>query len=78
MADHPTCAADGCDTVLERDQIEVFDVPVESTDEWVDTGESDEYGEIREWTGDWQTIEYGVCEACQERDQQLLEELEQL
>lgn len=76
MTKRPTCVEDECDNTVESDQVELIDVPVEDTGEWVETGETtDDYGEITEWTGEWQTIQYGICAACREREQQLFEEL---
>ena len=55
MIEQPVCSADDCDAIIPDDLVELVEVPVEGTGEWIDTGERDEeFGlEITEWTGDW-------------------------
>lgn len=78
MTDRTICVEEECDNIVENDRVERIEAPVEGTGEWVETGEVDEYGPITEWTGEWETVHYGVCADCREREQRLIEELEQL
>jgi len=80
MADRTICVEDECDNVVESDRVEQIEAPVEETGEWVETGEVDnKFGlEVTEWTGEWETVNYGLCVECEERDQRLIKDLEQL
>ena len=77
MTEQPICSADDCETTIPDDRVELAEVPVEGTGEWVGTGERDEeFGlEITEWTGDWQPINVGDCVECQHQQEALLAEL---
>ena len=42
MTEQPVCSADDCETIVPDDRVELVEVPVESTGEWIETGEHDE------------------------------------
>ena len=67
MVDQLVCGADDCENSIADDRVELVELPVDGTGEWVGTGERDEeFGlEITEWTGDWQPINVGDCVECQ-------------
>ena len=78
ITDQSVCSADDYETTIPDDQVELVEVPVEGTGEWIETGERDEeFGlEITEWTGDWQIINVGGCVECQHQQEALLAKLD--
>ena len=54
ITDQSVCSADDYETTIPDDRVELVEVPLEGTDEWIETGEHDEeFGlEITDWTGD--------------------------
>ena len=42
MTEQPVCGADDCENSIAEDRVELVEVPVEGTGEWIETGERDE------------------------------------
>ena len=78
MTEQPVCSADDCETIIPDDRVELVEVPVEGTGEWIETGEHDEeFGlEITDWTDDWQTINVGDCVEYQHQQEAFLAEFD--
>jgi len=78
MVDQLVCGADDCENSIAEDRVELVELPVDGTGEWIDTGERDEeLGlEVTEWTGEWETVNVADCVECHEREQELLAELD--
>ena len=80
MTEQPVCSADDCETIIPDDRVELVEVPVGGTDEWVETDERDEeFGlETTDWTGDWQPINVGDCVECQHQQEAFLADFDSM
>lgn len=78
MVEQPVCGADDCENSIAEDRVELAEVPIGGTGEWVGTGERDEEFdlEVTEWTGEWATVNVADCAECHKREQALLDELD--